>query len=117
MNAFRTLLIVMFLAIAIYTMVVVTNHGFGLLAVFFGDMMAMGWPGQFNLDFMGFLLLSGLWMAWRNHFKPPALALGLLGFFGGAPVLTLYLLYLSVRSDGNMAVMMLGEQRVSTLRN
>ena len=28
------------------------------------------------------------WLAWRNHFSPFGLALGVLGFFGGAPVLT-----------------------------
>jgi hypothetical protein len=41
--------------LAVYTAVVIANHGWNLFPVFFGDMAAMGWAGQFNLDFMGFL--------------------------------------------------------------
>ena len=91
MGAFRFLLAIIFLTIVAYTVVVIANHGMGLLPVFFGDMGRMAWPGQFNLDFMGFLVLSGLWLAWRNHFSPGGLALGALGLFGGAPLLTAYL--------------------------
>jgi hypothetical protein len=50
--------VVIFLAISGYTVIVINNHGIGLLPVFFGDMAEMGWPGQFNLDFMCFLALS-----------------------------------------------------------
>ena len=34
-----------------YTSVTIAGHGWNLLPVFFGQMVAMGWPGQFNLDF------------------------------------------------------------------
>ncbi len=71
MGAFRIFLVCIFTAIVVYTVVVIANHGMGLFAVFFGDMAKMAWPGQFNLDFMGFLMLSGLWLAWRHHFSPP----------------------------------------------
>lgn len=39
-------------------------------------MAAMTWPGQFNADFMTFLSLSGLWIAWRHHFSAGGMALG-----------------------------------------
>ena len=29
----------------------------------------MTWPGQFNFDFFGFLILSATWTAWRNQFS------------------------------------------------
>ena len=87
MRAFRILLIIMFACIVGYTAIVVVNHGWNLLAVFFGDMAAMTWAGQFNVDFTCFLALSGLWLAWRHHFSPGGLALGVLGFFGGIMVL------------------------------
>ena len=111
MTGFRILLIVILTAIVAYTVVVILNHGLGLFAVFFGDIARMAWPGQFNLDFLGFLILSGFWLAWRHHFSPGGLALGVLGVLGGAPVLTLYLLIVSVQSKGNVAVMLLGERR------
>ena len=64
------------------------NHGMGLLDVFFGDIAAMGWPGQFNLDFMGMLTLSAPWVAWRHRFSSAGLALGVLALFGGGLFLT-----------------------------
>ncbi len=69
MTAFRILLIVIFSVIVVYTAIVVADHGLGLFPIFFGDIATMGWPGQFNMDFMGFLTLSGLWLAWRHHFS------------------------------------------------
>jgi hypothetical protein len=111
MSVFRVLLAAIFVTIVAYTAVVVANHGFGLFPVFFGDIAAMGWSGQFNVDFMGFLTLSALWLAWRHHFSPGGLALGMLGFFGGAPVLTAYLLVASLRADGDAAHLLLGKAR------
>lgn len=54
MKAFGVLWMVVFIAISGYTAVVASNHGIGLLQIFFGDMATMGWPGQFNLDFICF---------------------------------------------------------------
>ncbi|MCB1682852.1 MAG: hypothetical protein R3E82_19730 [Pseudomonadales bacterium] len=113
MNAFRVLLITIFTAIFVYTAFVISEHGMGLFQIFFRDIAAMGWPGQFNLDFLGFLILSGLWLAWRHHFAPIGLALGALGFFGGAPVLTAYLLYASFDAKGDIREMLLGRERAA----
>ncbi len=111
MGAFRVLLATILATIVVYTAIVVANHGFGLFPVFFGDIAKMGWPGQFNLDFLGFLTLSALWLAWRNDFSPFGLALGALGFFGGAPVLTAYLLATSYAVDGDVEALLLGSTR------
>lgn len=111
MIGFRALLLAIFGTIVVYTTVVVSNHGLGLLPVFFGDIARMEWPGQFNLDFSGFLTLSAVWLAWRHHFSLPGLGLGVLGFFGGAPVLTAYLFIVSFRCDGDAGVLLLGPER------
>jgi len=71
----------MWLVIAGYTSVVVARHGLGLLPIFFGDMATMTWPGQFNLDFLSLLTLSGLWVAWRHRYSAAGLVLGLLALF------------------------------------
>lgn len=113
MTAFRILLAGIFATIFVYTSIVISNHGMGLFPVFFGDIAKMAWPGQFNLDFTGFLTLSALWLAWRHHFSPLGLALGVLGFFGGAPVLTAYLFVTSFRVDGDIAELLLGKARAS----
>lgn len=114
MNAFRALLIVLCLTIACYTGVVIANHGINLLPIFFGDMATLTWPGQFNLDFMCMLTLSGLWVSWRHHFSASGLALGLLAFFLGASFLTIYLLILSYQAKGNMKELLLGKVRATS---
>ena len=114
MTAFRALLIAIFASIVIYTVAVSAEHGMGLFPIFFGDIAEVGWPGQFNLDFLGMLIFSGFWMAWRNDFTPVGLLLGLCGLFLGAPFLSLYLLVLSVRTRGDVARMLLGDRRAAT---
>jgi hypothetical protein len=111
MNALRLFLAVIFLAVAMYTAIVIANHGWNLLPVFFGDMAAMTWPGQFNFDFMGFLLLSGLWVSWRHRFSPGGLILGLLAVFGGVLFLSLYLLIASYHGGDSAERLLLGKSR------
>ena len=111
MGAFRILLAVFITAIISFTGVVITNHGWNLLPIFFGDIAAMTWPGQFNFDFLCFLILSGLWVAWRHHFSPGGLALGVLGLFGGIMFLAPYLLMASFKADGDMKNLFMGKVR------
>jgi len=111
MTAFRTLLVLMFAALTTYTVLVIGSEGWNLLGVFFADMAKMQWPGQFNLDFMFMLTLSGLWVAWRHQFSAAGLGLGVLAFFGGALFLSLYLFVQIWRNKGDMRVVLLGEAR------
>lgn len=108
MCAFRLYLAALWLVLIGYTAVVIANHGIGLLRVFFGDMLVMAWPGQFNLDFMMMLSLSALWVSWRHRFSVGGLALGLLALGGGASFLTVYLLVLSLQCQGDMKRVLLG---------
>lgn len=111
MTAFRILLVAMLIILAVYTAVVIAEHGWGLIPIFFGDMAKMNWPGQFNTDFLGFLILSALWTAWRNDFSVKGLALAPLALFGGMMFLTVYLLYESYRAKGDAKVLLIGERR------
>lgn len=111
MNAFRLLLVVMFIAISAYTTVVISAHGLNLLPVFFGAMADMDWPGQFNLDFTCFLVLSALWVSWRHRFSAGGLLLGLIALFGGALFLSAYLLVESIKANGDVKALLLGSAR------
>jgi len=113
MRAFRTLLILMIAALLAYTGIVGVHHGWNLFPIFFGDIVAMTWSGQFNLDFTCLLMFTGLWLAWRHHFTPGGIALGLLGFVGGTSVLAPYLLLASYRANGDMKVLLLGKERAA----
>lgn len=95
----RIFLVIHLAVLTGYTLIVIQNHGMNLLPVFFGDMAAMAWPGQFNLDFLGFLVLSALWTAWRNGFSALGLVLAVIAFFGGMAFLSVYLLILSLGTD------------------
>jgi len=108
--AFQILLVVMSAAIFCYTGVVGFNYGWNLLPVFFGDMAAMNWTGQFNFDFMCLLMFSGLWLAWRHRFSPYGIVIGILGLFGGTMFLAPYLLFVSFRANGDMQKLLLGDR-------
>ena len=111
MTAFRILLIAVFAILVGYTGVVIANHGMGLINIFFGDMAAMGWPGQFNLDLMFMLTLSALCVAWRHQFSIAGLLLALLALFGGSLFLSTYLLALSWLTRGDPKKMLMGTRR------
>jgi len=108
MTVFRIFLIAFWLILLIYTGVVIAHHGINLLPIFFGDIAAMTWPGQFNLDFLGFLCLSALWTAWRNGFSAGGFGLALFAFFGGIGFLAPYLFYLSIKHQSDTRTILLG---------
>ncbi|MEE4383361.1 MAG: hypothetical protein V2J02_15280 [Pseudomonadales bacterium] len=114
MNALRLLLVVLWLVLAVHTGIVGLRHGWNLLPVFFRDIAAFGWPGQFDLDFLCFLVLSGLWTSWRHRFTAGGLGLGVAAFFGGFLFLAPYLLVASLRARGDVATVLLGPSRVPT---
>lgn len=96
-----------------YTGIVGATKGWNFMPVFFRDIVAMTWPGQFNLDFGCFLLLSGLWLAWRHHFSAWGLALGFAALFGGSPLVASYLFVASIQAKGDVRVLLLGSARAA----
>ena len=110
MTAFRALIMVLWLGLAGYTAVVVWRYGIDLLPIFFGDIATLGWPGQFNLDFLCFLILSALWTAWRSAFSATGLLLAVPAFFGGAGFLLPYLLILTFREKGDLVRVLIGDR-------
>ncbi|WP_299322767.1 hypothetical protein [Parasphingopyxis sp.] len=113
MTAFRLLLIVFLVIIVGYTAPVIANHGANLFSDFFGDILAFGWPGQFNVDFATFLALSALWVAWRHQFSVTGLILAIPAFFGGMLFLATYLLIVSYSAKGDVRVLLLGPERAA----
>ena len=111
MTLFRVFLGVFLATLTVYSILVAANHGINLFIPFFDAIATMNWPGQFNLDFMGFLALSAIWVAWRNHFTPTALALSVLAFFGGMIFLPIYLFVLLAATRGCMVTTLVGNNR------
>lgn len=97
MNAFRILVTFSFLSIAVYTVIVISHHGWGIFPVFTSSILSLNWPGQFNLDFSLYLFLSATWIAWRNNFSFFGIALALSALVIGMILLSVYLFILSYR--------------------
>ncbi len=113
MLGFRAFTAVIFVSILVYTAITISNHGWNLMPIFFGDMLAMTWPGQFNFDFMSFLLLSGFWVAWRHHFSIGGLLLGAIAVLGGMLFLSLYLFIASGAAKGDVVELLVGKDRTA----
>ncbi len=114
MAMFRTYLVVVLACLTGYTLVVGINHGWHLFPVFFSNIAEMSWSGQFNVDFMTFLGLAGIWVAWRHQFSGGAIALGVVAFFGGMMFLAPYLLWASAQAGGDAKVLLLGKERAAS---
>ncbi|MEM1231175.1 MAG: hypothetical protein AAGI15_11600, partial [Pseudomonadota bacterium] len=93
--------------------VAVSNEGPNLFANTLPAVPAMGWQGQFHLDFVTYLVLSGLWVAWRHRFSGLGIVLGLAASQLGMIFLSIYLLIVISRNDGDLHRVLLGEQAAS----
>ena len=111
MITLRILLATICLIVVTYTVPVVAENGLDLLPIFFGDIVKMQWPGQFNLDFLGFLTLTATWLAWRHRFSAAGVGLGLCVFAGGIPFVTAYLFWHSLKPNSDVSTLLIGEVR------
>lgn len=114
MTFLRIFLIAAFLCVAAYTVKAGLGNGWDLGAVFISDLIAFNWSGQFNLDFLTYLWLSALWLAWRHHFSPTGIILALIASVGGILFLAIYLLIVSFQTNGDIKALLLGERRAKS---
>lgn len=108
MSRLRLVLITMTALIVIFTIAAVANEGLNLLPFFFNPVRALSWQGQFNVDFSCYLILSGVWMAWRGGFSGKSIALGVLAPPLGMLFFAPYLIYLLGKSNGDPKRLLLG---------
>lgn len=106
----RGLLILLFIGVLGFTISAVRYEGWNLFSVFFGDLKFATWRGQFNFDFSAYIVLSGVWIAWRHKFSGAGILLAAaapLGILFFAP----YLFITSLRAKGDVRKLLLGEER------
>lgn len=113
MSALKSISVTFLAIITIYTIIAISSDGFDLITPFVGDIIAMGWSGQFNLDFMMYLILSALWVAWRHDFSGAGIALAAVASVGGMLFFGIYLLVQIGRADGDIERLLLGERRAA----
>ncbi|WP_420863297.1 hypothetical protein [Algirhabdus cladophorae] len=108
MTGLRYALIAMTVLIVVSTVTAIANGGLNLITPFLMPILALSWQGQFNIDFACYLVLSGIWMAWRGGFSGGSIALGILAPLLGILFLAPYLIYLVGRSNGDPRQLLLG---------
>lgn len=106
----RLLFAIQFVAILAYTGYTISLDGWNLIPIFLEQLTEMRWPGQFNFDFMNYLILSALWVAWRHKFSVQGIVFGLMASVLGILFLSAYLFVVSGNSDGEMKQILLGER-------
>ena len=104
---FRCLLALLTALIWVYTLVTLTGHGLDFVNPFLSALQALDWAGQFNFDFLTYLILSAVWVAWRGCFSAASNCAALAALALGMSFFAPYLLYLSYRHD--LPELLLGE--------
>lgn len=112
MKLLKLFLIFELLALSFYTFFVIQNQGWNLAPHFVGALTAVTWQGQFNLDFLILLTLSGIWVSWRHGHNPAGLCLGFLTAIGGTMVLFPYLIVQINRSKGDLKTLLIGQSNL-----
>ena len=68
MTAARIFLTLATILIYLITAVVMASHGVNWFAVVLGDLQALDWRTQFDVDLLTYLAIIGSWIAWREGF-------------------------------------------------
>jgi hypothetical protein len=107
---FKTALVVQTIALLIYSFVAFQTGGADLFSVFTNNLLSLNWSGQFNLDFLCYLTLSGFWIMWRNKFTVKSIFLGLAAMVLGIVMFAPYLLWLINKENGNIKRVLIGDR-------
>jgi hypothetical protein len=108
--AFLALLALQAIGLLAYTALTGTQHGWDFLSVATANAASMTWNGQFALDFSCYLALSGLWVMWRQSFRPQAVVIGLVAMILGIVFFAPYVFFLTLKAKGDIAKVLLGDQ-------
>ena len=108
MSHFRTLLIALTAIMILMTIAAVATEGLNLITPYLSPILALTWQGQFNVDFACYLVLSGVWMAWRGGFTSSSITLGVLAPVLGMLFFAPYLIYQIGRAEGDPKKLLLG---------
>lgn len=112
MSVLRVYLSLAFAIVAIYAVFSIATDGWNFFPILFENLAALGWSGHFNIDFLTYLWLSAIWIAWRHEFSAAGIGLALIGSIAGMLFFAPYLLVVSFRSGGDIKALLLGEGRV-----
>ena len=106
----KSLLIIQTIVLIAYTIYVTKIEGWTLFQKIIDNVTTFSWSGQFNLDFSCYLILSGLWIMWRQKFSLYSIAFAVMAMIIGIIAFAPYILYLLRKENGNLKKVLLGER-------
>lgn len=109
-NLLRLLLVLQTVVVMVYTLIAFNNEGANLFGIFLSNIQSLSWNGQFNLDFSAYLILSGLWIMWRNKYNISSILFGIVASIVGIIVFAPYLLYLLWKEKGDLKKVIIGDR-------
>jgi hypothetical protein len=107
---FKTLLIVQTIGLLAYTLFVINKEGIILFSVFMNSIFSLNWTGQFNLDFLCYLMLSGFWIMWRNKFTSKSIFIGAVAMVLGIVMFAPYLLWIINKEHNDLKRVLIGDR-------
>ena len=108
MTQFRILITIILSGLVGYALILVLNGQFDFITPFLSTIPALTWQGHINLDFLSYLSLASVWIAWRSGFSAGGIAVGALAMLSGMLFFAPYLLYQISRSDSDPRKLLLG---------
>lgn len=106
----KGLLLLQAFVVLVYTFMAFKSGGANLFTVFLDNIYALNWSGQFNLDFLCYLLLSGLWIMWRNQFSTSSIMIGISAMILGIIFFAPYVFWLLYKEKGNLRQVLVSRQ-------
>lgn len=109
-NLFKTLLAVQTVVLSAYTFIAYQTEGADLFSVFIANIKSLTWSGQFNLDFLCYLTLSGLWIMWRSKFSGNSILVGVTAMILGIVFFAPFLLWLLHKENRDLKRILIGDR-------
>lgn len=108
MTILRAFLLASTVAIYLLTYFAIAAYGINWPAIAAGDILALNWRSQFDVDFAIHLLLLATWISWREGFTLRGHIFGFLSIVMGGMFSFPYLIHASYVSKGNPTKIVLG---------
>lgn len=109
----KALLLLQTIGLLVYTFLAIQNDGPNFLLRAKAFVSSLTWMGQFALDFSCYLMLSGLWIMWRNKFRTKGIVIAFAAMVLGIVFFAPYLIYLLRKEQGNLKNVLLGDRKVA----
>ncbi len=111
----KLLLLFQLFSILIYTYFTIGIEGTNFFAAGIEHLKSLQWKGQFTLDFSYYLMLSALWILWKEKYSSRAFIFALLAMIWGIMFFAPYLFYLLMKENGDIAKILLGDQQANKI--